>query len=277
MRSIFSYWHFDPIVILFLSMLCIVYLYAIHFKLKKQSLYFFAGIVLIILCVASPLHFLAENYLFSAHMVSHVLLLLIAAPLLVGGIPKENRFKKFFLIISSNKIGIFLLCWFTGVGIMWFWHIPYIFNQATSGSGMGLMYLQWLSLLIGGIIFCWPVINPYREYRIPSLSAVLYLSTACIFCTILGLMITFAPLGVYSHYINIYDSYGYLNIIRNQWKISAVIDQQAAGLIMWVPCCFIYLTASMVLLIKWFDSKEGVSKVVENNERNFPVPSSVNF
>mgnify|MGYP001551267098 FL=1 len=160
MRSIFSYWNFDPIAIIFLSLLCIVYLYAIHFKLKKQSLYFFSGIILIIVCVASPLHFLAENYLFSAHMVSHILLLLIAAPLLVGGIPKENRFKKFFLTLSSNKIGIFLLCWFTGVGIMWFWHIPSIFNQATSGHGMGLMYLQWLSLLIGGIMLSCPLIKP---------------------------------------------------------------------------------------------------------------------
>ena len=256
MRSIFSYWHFDPIVILFLSVLCIMHLYAIHFKLRKQSLYFFAGILFIILCVASPLHFLAKNYLFSAHMVSHVLLLLIAAPLLVAGIPKENRFKKFFLKLSTNKIRTFALCWFTGVGIMWFWHIPYIFNQATSGHGMGMMYLQWLSLLVGGIIFCWPVINPYREHRIRPLTAVLYLSTACMLCTILGLMITFAPLGIYSHYLNITDSYGYLNLIRNQWKISAGVDQQAAGLIMWVPCCFIYLTASMAILINWFDKKE---------------------
>ena len=156
MRSIFSYWNFDPIVILFLAALFIIYLYAIHFKLRRQSLYFFGGILLIILCVASPLHFLAENYLFSAHMVSHVLLLLIAAPLLVGGIPKENRVKKYLLFLSTNKMKIFALCWFAGVGIMWLWHIPYIFNFSVSmhGMGMGMMYLQWLSLLIGGIIFC---------------------------------------------------------------------------------------------------------------------------
>lgn len=256
MRSIFSYWHFGFVTSLFLIGLCLLYLYSINFKLKKQSLYFLAGILLVILCIASPLHFLAENYLFSAHMVSHVLLLLIAAPLLLAGIPKENRFKKYLLSLSSNKIKIVVLCWFTGVGVMWFWHIPSIFNQATSMQGMGLMYLQWLSLLVAGIIFCSPVINPYREYRIPPLSAVLYLSTACMFCTILGLMITFAPLGIYSHYINITDTYGYLRLIRDQWKISAGADQQAAGLIMWVPCCFIYLTASMAILINWFDKKE---------------------
>jgi putative membrane protein len=276
MRSIFSYWHFDPMIILFLATFCIIYLYAIHFKLKKQSLCFFAGIILIILCVASPLHFIGENYLFSVHMFSHVVILLIAAPLLVAGIPKENKFKKYFESFSK-KIRIPFFYWFTGVGIMWFWHIPYIFNRASSGHRMGLMYLQWLSLLISGIIFCWPVINPYREHRIPPLTAVLYLSTACVFCTILGLMITFAPLGTYSHYINISDSYGFVHLIRNQWKISAGIDQQAAGLIMWVPCCFIYLIASMVLLIKWFDSTEIMYSVAEKNETSIPVSSSLNF
>jgi cytochrome c oxidase assembly factor CtaG len=276
MRSIFSYWHFDPLVILFLAALCIIYLYAIHFKLKNQSLCFFAGIILIILCVVSPLHFIGENYLFSAHMVSHVVILLIAAPLLVAGIPKENKFKKYFESFSK-KIRIPFFYWFTGVGIMWFWHIPYIFNQTSSMHGMGLMYLQWLSLLVGGIIFCWPIINPYREYRMLPLPAVLYLSTACVFCTILGLMITFAPLGIYSHYLHISDSYGYLDLIRNQWKISAGIDQQVAGLIMWVPCCFIYLTASMILLIKWFESTEIMCSVAEKNETSLPVSSSLNF
>lgn len=256
MRSIFSYWHFGLVTSIFLIGLSLLYLYIINFKIKKQSIYFLAGILVIILCVASPLHFLAENYLFSAHMVSHVLLLLIAAPLLVAGIPRENRLKIYLLSLSSNKIKIVVLCWFTGIAVMWFWHIPNIFNEATSMHGMGLMYLQWGSLLLAGIVFCWPVINPYHAYRIPPLSAVLYLSTACLFCTILGLMITFAPLGIYSHYLNMTDSYGYLNLIRNQWKISAGIDQQAAGLIMWVPCCFIYLTASMAILITWFDRKE---------------------
>lgn len=259
MRSIFSYWHYDPIEILFLLVLSFFYLYIIHFKLRKQSFYFFAGILLIIFCVASPLHFIAEHYLFSAHMVAHVMLLLIAAPLLVAGIPKENRWKKYLSSFSTNKTSIFIVCWFVGVGIMWFWHVPYIFNYASSGNGMGLMYLQSLSLLLSGIVFCLPVLNPNPRNRIAPLSSVLYLATACMFCTILGLMITFAPVGIYSHYLNISDTYGYLGLIRGKWNISAASDQQAAGLIMWVPCCFIYLTASMVILINWFDKKELTS------------------
>jgi hypothetical protein len=40
MRSVFSYWHFEPMVILFIVALCIIYLYAVHFRLTKQSLFF---------------------------------------------------------------------------------------------------------------------------------------------------------------------------------------------------------------------------------------------
>lgn len=161
------------------------------------------------------------------------------------------------------------ICWFTGVGIMWFWHIPSIFNHAfgmhtmiNSTSINVLMFAEIVSLLIGGMIFCWPIINPYKQYRIPPITGVLYLSTACVFCSLLGLLITFAPAGTYFHYENLTDSYGYLSTIRNEWKISAAVDQQMAGLIMWVPCCLIYLTASMILLIKWFDVKQSENSII---------------
>ncbi len=267
MNSIFYQWHFDPAIILFVALLCLLYGYVISFKIKKQSFHFFAGIFLILVCVASPLHFIGHHYLFSAHMLSHVLLLLIAAPLLVAGIPEENKFQKALLFFSEKIKKIPVLGWFAGVVIMWFWHIPFVFNQLTSMHGMDLMYIQLISLLLGGIIFSWPIINPYKEYRIAPITGVLYLSTACVFCSILGLMITFAPPGTFTGYINMPNSFGYLPMIRNGWNISAAADQQAAGLIMWVPCCFIYLTASMILLIKWFEAgKDRPARILPETE-----------
>jgi cytochrome c oxidase assembly factor CtaG len=257
MKSIFFEWHFDPPTILFLIALCVIYLYAIGFKLINRSLYFFAAIFLLIVCIDSPLHFLGESYLFSAHMLSHVLIILIAAPLIVAGIPEENKFKKSFHFFS-RKIKNPIICWFTGVSIMWFWHIPYIFNLLFSMNEMWLMNLEMLSLLLAGIIFCLPIINPYKENRIAPIEGVLYLSTACVFCSLLGLMITFAPGGMYSH-MNMVANERYLSIIRNEWNISASVDQQIAGLIMWVPGCFIYLSASMFLLIKWFNNYTNYS------------------
>lgn len=267
MHPLFYYWNFDWMVVTFILILCAGYLYANHFKLQKQTAYFFTGIFLVMVCTLSPLHFLGENYLFSVHMATHTILLLIASPLLFAGFPAENRFKKQFDFISEKAATFPFLFWIIGVGVMWFWHVPSIFNQLFSMNGMmmgashqmGLLhYVHMLSLLMAGILFAWPIIRLDVRHKMPPLVAVLYLTSACICCSLLGLMITFAPLGTFPHYSNVQDMYGFLPTIRNSWNISAATDQQMAGLIMWVPCCFIYLSATMVILIKWFNEHEPI-------------------
>lgn len=276
MPSIFSYWNLNLTDVIVLSLLCFLYLVTINFRLSKRSVYFVSAILLIIFCIASPLHYLGENCLFSAHMLSHVLLLLIAAPLLVAAIPADNKFSKMFLVFSKKIHKVPLISWLVGVSIMWLWHIPYIFNRVVSMHGMQsdslsmniFMAIHLLSLLIAGIFFCLPIINPYKQYRVSAISSVLYLSSACVFCSLLGLLITFAPAGTYTSYITNNGVNGFLSVIRSEWKISAAEDQQIGGLIMWVPCCFIYLSASMIILVKWFQ-KEDVIAGIETKHPNY--------
>jgi putative membrane protein len=66
---------------------------------------------------------------------------------------------------------------------------------------------------------------------------------------------------MYNYPMAMNDEYGFNNIIKNKWGISGEMDQQIAGLIMWVPCCFIYLTAAMLLLKKWFNEKEKLTSM----------------
>jgi cytochrome c oxidase assembly factor CtaG len=253
---------------IFLILLCVGYFYLNDFHITRKSRYFFAGYILIILSVASPLHFLAENYLMSAHMLSHIIVLLIAAPLIVLGIPENNSAKwitKVSELLGSNP----WLSWISGVCIMWLWHVPVIFNSLFEGPfAMILQNVHLISLVMAGVLFCWPVIGPDVSQRIPALNAVLYLSAACVFCSILGLMITFAPSGIYTHYINPDDHPGLLALIRNQNGISAQVDQQIAGLIMWVPGCLLYLTASMYLLMKWLHEKNQQVSVTNQKAGN---------
>jgi cytochrome c oxidase assembly factor CtaG len=155
---------------------------------------------------------------------------------------------------------------------MWFWHIPAIFNSmfefpAPTNGSSGFHYqsllqdLQIISLIVAGILFCWPIAGPVKSKRMAPLKAVLYLSTACILCSILGLMITFAPTTVYTGYAHAIDSFGYMHLIR-QKGITMLIDQQVAGLIMWVPGCLIYLSASMILLFNWFRGKRNENVLI---------------
>jgi putative membrane protein len=255
MHSLFTYWHLDGFMVILLLFICFGYINLTGFKIVKKSGYFITGLILVILSIASPLHFLGENYLMSAHMLSHVILLLIASPLLVAGIPDniENRFLIRFSVMLSKYPW---LGWMAGVCIMWFWHVPIIFNRLFAGPYLNVLQnIHLISLMVAGILFSWPVFGPFKSYRMAPLNAVLYLSAACIFCSVLGLMITFAPMGIYTPYIHPEDRFGFLNMIRNNNGISAVADQQMAGLIMWVPGCLIYLSASIFLLMKWFREK----------------------
>lgn len=266
MDSIFYQWNFSPGNLIFLFVLCAFYAYASRFHFSGKTTYFFIALTLIVICTSSPLHHLGMQYLFSAHMTSHVILILIAGPLLAASITGNNRYQR-----KLHKLSLFLkkyplTGWIAGVGMMWFWHIPAIFHAMMPMKGMqsslgmqiiGLVHL--VTLLGAGILFSWPLINPYKECRIASLKAVAYLSSACVFCSLLGLMITFAPSGTYTSYI-MSEPGGFLSLIRNNWQISSAMDQQIAGLIMWVPCCFIYLSASMIILIKWFGIQDSVNR-----------------
>jgi putative membrane protein len=272
MRSLITYWQLDGPMAIFLLITLLVYFYLTGFRLGNKSAYFFIGYGLIIFSVASPLHFLGENYLMSAHMLAHVMLLLIAAPCLVMGIP-ENSPNRFLRRFSDKLSRVPLLCWTAGVSIMWFWHIPIVFNHLFDTAGSIhinpypvkiLQDVHMVSLVLAGILFSWPVIGPFPSKRIAPLNAVLYLSAACVFCSILGLLITFAPMGVYTPYMQVTDHFGFLNMIRNEEGITVVMDQQIGGLIMWVPGCLIYLSASMFLLMKWFREKKQ-SPALTNN------------
>lgn len=255
-------WHFDVVITIFVVAVAIMYLYITRFKITHNYVYFFSGLALMLVTLASPLHVIGMHYLFSAHMITHIMLLLIAGPLLVAGIPENNRLQQWLQTVSKLLYKAPFIAWMLGVSVMWLWHIPALFTLlvSTHESMMNfLSYAHIFSLLVAGIVFSWPLLNPYVRYHLNALHGVFYLSSACVFCSLLGLLITFAPQGLYTGYI-MHDAA--LQTVRTQWGISAAMDQQIAGLIMWVPCCMIYLTGAMLLLKKWFSEKDDEAVLI---------------
>jgi cytochrome c oxidase assembly factor CtaG len=253
MKQLLTYWSFDlSSVILFL----VVTAFVVTTKGSGNKRTILITSLLLIICLFSPLHLLSSQYLFSAHMVVHIILLLWVGPLLVMSLsPEQKRFKKFFEFVKKHPV----FSWLTGVGIMWLWHVPLVFNSVMSSmhhSSFNVVFItEILGLILAGILFSAPIIHPNKDYRIDALSGVVYLFTACIGCSLLGLLITFAPIGTYHHYLSMHDGYG-LNKIIVRSGITQLVDQQAAGLIMWVPCCLIYVTGITYLLVRWFKQKE---------------------
>jgi putative membrane protein len=235
-----------------------------HWKSIKIS-YLLGGLAVCLLALVSPISVLADGYLFSAHMLQHMLLLLIAPPLLLLSLPlgQPSTPSSHPLWDRVERVLTYpLLTWLAGVGAMWLWHVPTLCNAATSSQP--IHGLQVFTLLVMGGLFWWPICGPLANRRLPVLNAVLYLFSACVGCTLLGIWITFSPVEVCSIFMHPADKLGILPLIQHDWKLTPALDQQIGGLLMWVPACLIYLSIIMGMLLKWFAAKDG--RVVVNSE-----------
>jgi len=252
-----SAWTVEPWVIIFALALTGLYAMMPGRKRGGRRALFLGGVALMVLALISPLDFLGRNYLFSAHMIQHILLLLVIPLMLLSGITEEAADRALNAPIAGRVmmlLGRPVPAWLLGVGSMWVWHMPSLHETVLRNEG--LYMAQQISFVLAGMIFWWPVFSPVERVRLTPLPATLYLASACLGCSILGMLITFAGAGLYPSYVNPADSAGILSYIRKDLCITPGVDQQIGGLTMWVPGCLIYLAASMVTLAKWYAAPE---------------------
>jgi putative membrane protein len=225
--------------------------YLCGFGLNLRIVYFLAGLDVFIFTLSSPLNALAGGYLFSAHMLQHILLLLIVPALILMSLPRWVSFRPWPWLISNPFVG-----WICGVGAMWLWHARPLCNAAVSSQLVNAAQIS--SLLLLGAIFWRQILAPREEERLSPPCAVLYLFSACVACSILGILITFSPVSVCPIYAQpAADRLGISNLIQSSWGISPDKDQQIGGLLMWVPMCLVYLAAIIAQLARWFSHPVG--------------------
>jgi cytochrome c oxidase assembly factor CtaG len=102
-----------------------------------------------------------------------------------------------------------------------------------------------------GSVFWWQVLAPREEQRLSPPAGIVYLFTACSACSVLGIILTFAPVSICPVYQHPVDRLGMLGTIRGNWGLTSDRDQQIGGLLMWVPMCAIYVTAILAQLARW--------------------------
>jgi putative membrane protein len=250
-----SAWTWNTAV-LFLSAIAIAaYLWV--FGINRRILYLLAGLSVFVLTLVSPLNALADGYLFSAHMLQHILLLLIVPALLLMSLPRSVSLGSRSSVLANPLVG-----WFAGVGAMWLWHARPLCNAAVSSRFVGA--LQIFSLLLLGAIFWRQILAPREEERISPPGAVVYLFSACVACSILGILITFSPVSVCPIYAQpVADQFGILNLVQVNWGLSPDKDQQIGGLLMWVPMCLVYLSAIIAQLARWFAQPVAAAPATE--------------
>jgi len=191
-----------------------------------RPLFIALGVAALWIAVASPVADLHHRML-TAHMVQHLLIMILAAPLMMLGVrPLLARWRPFPVF-----------CWLAGTATVMFWHVPPIFELAMSSHSW--YEFQHASFFVAGILFWWPVIQPNPRVTL-GWALPLYLFSATLPCDALSAFLAFCGHVVYRHY-----SYG-----GGQSRLSPLEDQALAGALMWVTVTFAYLIPALVVTAK---------------------------
>ena len=239
---------------------CALALAAYFWKVEAgpwRRLSFVLGILILFLALQSPIDALGDDYLFSAHMAQHLLLILIVPPFLLLGISEQTArgWLHIPMIAKAERLlGNPIVAWFSAILVMTLWHVPVLYNFALAHERVHIF--QHVSFLVTATMFWWPVLRPIPERRLKSGVAVLYLFAATAENSVLGIILTFMRVGHYPAYLHPEDEYGALHLIRDGWGISAAYDQRLGGLLMWIPGCSIYFIAILGLLAHWYAQPE---------------------
>lgn len=245
-------WEVHPTVVVGCLGLAIWYLAARPRSLRSAVLFLLGDLVLL-LSLISPIDPLGDQYLFSAHMLQHLLLILTVPPLLIAGLtggrvqawiqhPRVRMAERF---LGNPAVG-----WLSNMAMMLVWHLPVLYNAANASTAVHVT--EHLCFLVTGCMFWWPIFTPLGSERMQPGRAMIYLFSAAVISTLLGILITFLPVGLYEPYLHPADEIGALHLIRTTWGISAAEDQKLAGLLMWVPGCAIYFIVMLMELGRWF-------------------------
>lgn len=251
-------WDWKPSVVAGCAGLVLAYLVIFKYRVKGYWPWFGAGVLLLILALVSPVDSLGDLYLFSAHMVQHLLLLLAVPLLLLAGIPPRQirkYFKKWPILSKLERVlGWPPLAWAVGILTVWAWHWPPFYEAALENQQIHIA--EHLSFLVTGVIFWWPVRQPLTERRLTLLPALFYLVAALFASLVLGIILTFAPPDVYPAYLSPVDRFGLLTLLRNDWGLTRSLDQQLGGIIMWVFGSLFYLGVILGTIVSWFSAAE---------------------
>jgi cytochrome c oxidase assembly factor CtaG len=251
-------WDPEPSVFAGCALLMLGYLAVVRFRMDSKTALFASGVTLLLLTLVGPLDFLGDDYMFSAHMFEHLLLILAVPPLLLLGLPADpvRLFLRVRIVARSERaLRRPLVAWLLAVGTMWAWHAPVLYNAALANENVHIV--EHLSMLVTATIYWWPVFGPLPELRLPPLSAVFYIFLAASANMLLGVLLTFSPLGYYPKYMQPADGNGVFHLIRDVWGLDPKADLQLGGLIMWVFGGLVYFWTLMAVVARWYRAEES--------------------
>ena len=213
---------------------------------RWRPVFFFTGLLITFIALELPIDYAGDYYLFSMHMVQHMLLMMVAPPLLLLGIvgarqsPRERHssVRTVWWAVTRPWPAVII---FNAVLLVW--HVPSLYD--TTLRVVPIHILEHLSFITVGVILWWSIVDPIRDERtvtVSPLTKIAALTLAGIPPTILGIIFALAPAPLYSFYVQ----------APRLWGISALTDQQYGGVIMLGVGNIVYFIAVIIVFFRLF-------------------------
>ncbi|HQY31477.1 MAG TPA: cytochrome c oxidase assembly protein, partial [Thermomicrobiales bacterium] len=213
-----------------------------------QRFAFVAGALTILFALNPPLDDWSGHFLLLAHMSQHMLLIMVAMPLLLIGTPSW-LISRLIAVGPIARIGYYLTrpvaAFLISNLIIVLWHMPFGYDAALRHEPIHIA--EHMTFLVAAFFLWWPILGRNPEWpSLEPLPACLYLFLQAIPGSMVGAFLTFAGAGVYAVYPQ----------APRIWGISLATDQQLAGLQMWVLNGMIFLGWITIIFLRWAADEE---------------------
>jgi cytochrome c oxidase assembly factor CtaG len=224
---------------------------------RSRALWFAAGWTVLAAALVTPLHAAGERS-FSAHMLEHELLMLVAAPLLVKSgpvaialwaLPRRARLRLAATgrhRLASGMWSLLTSPWiatFVQAAVLWLWHAPAAFDLALANSGWHIV--QHLCFLASALLFWWAMLNIGNRRAAVAVGCLFFTS---LISGALGALMALSSGPWYA---------GYAALGLRPYGLTPAEDQQLAGLLMWVPGGLVHAAVGLALLGRALREREA--------------------
>ncbi len=289
-QAAFGSWSVDPKLVVALLVTALIYGrgWRVLHRISParfpawRAVAFLGGLLTVWIAIASPLDAFS-GLLLSAHMVQHLLLLSVAPPLILLGAPFLPILRGLPRAFAHDGLGPFLtwpalqdfgrtlthpvVCWFAAAISLCAWHVPAAFQLALASRGWH--QFEHACFFGTSLLFWWPVVRPFPSRSHWPLWAIpLYLLAFDVVNTGLCALLTFSERVLYPVYETVPRLFG----------TTALSDQIAAGVIMWVPGSLIFLTPAVWLIATYLSPartmiRPGASDFLNGRKRRKGRPA----
>ncbi len=209
---------------------------------------FVAGLLLLLVSVNGPIHDLSDDYLFSAHMLQHLLLTMAFPPLIIFAIPGwllEPLVRPRWVQRLGRFVAHPIMAGLIFTVVLSAWHLVPVYDLMMQDHDVHI--IAHLLFIIAAFIMWWPVMSPLKEVpRLPHGLAMLYLFLVSVPMQIPAALITMSDTPLYQWYVQAPRTFG----------LTPLEDQRIGGLLMWIPGNLWLFGAIAVLFFLWNREQE---------------------